>query len=110
MEFCNKVPDFVKNHQILFKRFGDLSNRLAQEAMTMAKTLEEMSKVTNDITQLYSNLKSYSIANCYDVLKGQLTEWSNNMKQEAKSIFTTFPKFFQYDQIESKMFKAFNDY
>ena len=73
----------MKNHGLLFKRFRDLSNKLTQDMMSAAKTIEEMSKVSSEITKIYSDIKSYSLANCFDVLKNQLEQWGEHMKNEA---------------------------
>lgn len=41
--FCNEINNFLKNDEILFKWFNDVSKKLIQDLLEVSKSLDDLS-------------------------------------------------------------------
>jgi hypothetical protein len=56
--FCDQMSTFVKSHDVLFKKFNELSKRLVQEQLQVCKTIEELAVCTDRVAKAYGLAES----------------------------------------------------
>lgn len=47
--FCNEINNFLKNDELLFKRFNEISKKLIQDLMEVSKGLDDLSQCSAKI-------------------------------------------------------------
>ena len=103
--FCDGIQSFVKTHDALFKQFNDLNRKLIQDMIEVGKTIKQMAEVSGNISKTYQIAQTPDLELIYEKLKVQLDEWQKIVTKESKVLYSMFPKYFRYNQLESRSYQ-----